>query len=62
MTVRVVIYPGEDGYVVAECPELPGCASQGRTPEGALVNIREAIEGWLEVEATGVDSGPSCRH
>ncbi len=51
VTVSVVIYPGEDGYLVAECPELPGCASQGRTREEALENIREAIEGWLEVEA-----------
>jgi predicted RNase H-like HicB family nuclease len=51
LTVRVVIYPGEDGYLVAECPELPGCASQGRTRADALANIREAIEGWLDVEA-----------
>ncbi|HEY4621738.1 MAG TPA: type II toxin-antitoxin system HicB family antitoxin [Gaiellaceae bacterium] len=51
MTVRVVLYPGENGYVVAECPELPGCASQGRTREDALENVREAIEGWLDVEA-----------
>jgi len=59
MTVRVVMYPGEDGFVVAECPELPGCASQGRTREDALQNIREAIEGWLDVEATtGVSRRP----
>ena len=51
VTVRVVIYPGEDGYLVAECPELPGCASQGQTREDALANVREAIEGWLDVEA-----------
>jgi predicted RNase H-like HicB family nuclease len=51
VTVRVVIYAGEDGYVVAECPELPGCASQGQTREDALANVREAIEGWLDVEA-----------
>ena len=51
VTVRVVTYPGEDGYVIAECPELPGCASQGRTREDVLENIREAIEGWLDVEA-----------
>jgi len=51
VTVRVVLYPGEDGYLVAECPELPGCASQGLTREDALMNIREAIEGWLDVEA-----------
>jgi predicted RNase H-like HicB family nuclease len=56
VTVRVVLYPGEDGYVVAECPELPGCASQGRDRDDAIANIREAIEGWLDVEAdSGVD-------
>jgi predicted RNase H-like HicB family nuclease len=56
VTVRVMIYPGEDGYIVAECPELPGCASQGRTRDDALANIREAIEGWLDVEATGSEA------
>jgi len=42
---QVVIYPGEDGYWVAECPSLPGCISQGTTKEEAIVNIREAIRG-----------------
>jgi predicted RNase H-like HicB family nuclease len=51
MTVHVLLYSGEDGYLVAECPELPGCATQGRTREDALTNIREAIGGWLDVEA-----------
>ncbi len=41
--MRVVLYPGENGYIVAECPELPGCASQGHTRNEALRNIREAI-------------------
>jgi predicted RNase H-like HicB family nuclease len=40
---QVVIYPGEDGYWVAECPSLPGCLSQGTTREEAVSNIREAI-------------------
>ena len=40
---QVVIYPGEDGYWVAECPSLPGCLSQGTTREEAISNIREAI-------------------
>ena len=43
MIRRVILYPGEDGYVVAEVPSLPGCVSQGRTREDALKNIREAI-------------------
>ena len=44
---QVFIYPGEDGYWVAECPSLPGCISQGRTKAEALTNIKEAIEGYL---------------
>ncbi len=45
---QVIMYPGEDGYWVVECPSLPGCSSQGKTQEEALVNIREAIELWIE--------------
>ncbi len=30
------------------CPELPGCASCGRTEEEALDNIKEAIALYLE--------------
>jgi predicted RNase H-like HicB family nuclease len=44
----VTLTPGEDGYIVAECPALPGCVSQGKTKAEALENIREAIEGILE--------------
>jgi predicted RNase H-like HicB family nuclease len=45
----VTLYPGEDGFIVAECPVIPGCISQGRTEEEALANIKEAIELCLEV-------------
>lgn len=45
---QVVIYKGEDGYWVAECPSLPGCVSQGKSKENALVNIKEAIEGYVK--------------
>lgn len=44
---QVVLYPGEDGYWVAECPSLPGCVSQGKTREDAISNIREAIKGYV---------------
>lgn len=37
------MYPGEDGYVVAEVPSLPGCVSQGKTRDEAVANVREAI-------------------
>ena len=45
---QVVIYPGEDGYWVGECPSLPGCVSQGRSKEEVIVNIREAIQAYVE--------------
>ena len=38
---------GEDGYIVASVPALPGCHSQGRTIEEARFNIREAMQGYL---------------
>ncbi|MFQ6112982.1 MAG: type II toxin-antitoxin system HicB family antitoxin [bacterium] len=44
---QVLIYAGEDGYWVAECPSLPGCISQGKTKDEAITNIREAIRGYI---------------
>ena len=44
---QVVIYHGEDGYWIAECPSLPGCVSQGKTREEAISNIKEAIHGYI---------------
>ena len=40
----VLLHPGDDGFVLAECPAIPGCFTQGRTREEALSNIREVIE------------------
>ena len=45
---QVIIYPGEDGYWVAECPSLHGCISQGKTKEEAVNNIKEAISGYVK--------------
>ena len=44
----VILTEGEDGYIVAEIPVLPGCISQGKTKEEALANIKEAAELCLE--------------
>jgi predicted RNase H-like HicB family nuclease len=49
MKRKVILYPGEDGYTVAEVPSLPGCISQGKTREEALANIQEAIVLHVEV-------------
>lgn len=52
---QTLIYRGEDGYWIAECPSLPGCLSQGRTRAEAIENIREAIELYIEaLEADGL--------
>jgi predicted RNase H-like HicB family nuclease len=47
----VVLSQGEDGFLVATCPIIPGCISQGKTREEALANIQEAIELCLECRA-----------
>jgi predicted RNase H-like HicB family nuclease len=44
---QAIIYSGEDGYFIAECPSLPGCISQGLTVEEAVANIKEAIQGYI---------------
>ena len=48
---KLILYPGEDGYWVAECPSLPGCISQGDTKETAVKNIREA---WRNQNAKSI--------
>jgi predicted RNase H-like HicB family nuclease len=48
MKLTAIIYPdSETGWLVAECPEI-GTASQGRTEEKALANLREATDLHLE--------------
>ena len=47
MKFRVRIRQDEDGMFISEVPELPGCISQGRTRNAALVNIKDAISGYL---------------
>ncbi|HEY6946567.1 MAG TPA: type II toxin-antitoxin system HicB family antitoxin [Candidatus Acidoferrum sp.] len=56
---QVILYPGESGYWVVECPSLPGCVSQGKTKEEALQNIREAIEGYILALKTDGRSVPA---
>jgi predicted RNase H-like HicB family nuclease len=48
---RVILHPDlEEGGYWIECPELPGCSSQGDSVEEALDMIKDAIKGHLEVE------------
>ena len=47
----VLLSRGEDGWIIATCPVIPGCTTQGRTRDEALKNAREAIELCLEGQA-----------
>jgi predicted RNase H-like HicB family nuclease len=58
VTIQVVLQPGEDGYIVASCPSLKSCWSQGRTRDEALQNIREAIELYLEPAPSELAAAP----
>lgn len=51
MKLLVTLERDESGMIVAECPAIPGCVSQGQTEPEALENIREAIAGCLETRA-----------
>ncbi|MCX5827531.1 MAG: type II toxin-antitoxin system HicB family antitoxin [Deltaproteobacteria bacterium] len=50
MKLKIVLEKGMDGYIVAHCPALKGCVTQGRTEEEALNNLKEAVELYLESE------------
>jgi predicted RNase H-like HicB family nuclease len=49
MKLLVTLERDETGMIIAECPSIPGCVSQGATEAEALENVREAIVGCLEV-------------
>lgn len=48
MKFRIVIEQDEANMFVAECPSLPGCISQGKTRSEAIINIKDAMKGYLE--------------
>lgn len=50
MKLKIVLEKGEDSYIVAHCPSLKGCWSQGKTEKEAIKNIKEAIELYLQAE------------
>jgi predicted RNase H-like HicB family nuclease len=65
LRVLIVYEPGEEGWVVASIPQVPGAHSQGRTREEARANVIDALRGILELRlgelpviAQGADSEP----
>jgi predicted RNase H-like HicB family nuclease len=49
MKIRAIVHPAEEGGYWAEVPALPGCVTEGETMEEVMANLKDAIEGWLEV-------------
>jgi predicted RNase H-like HicB family nuclease len=46
---EIIIYWSQDDQAfVAEVPELPGCAADGKTHQEALANVRVVIKEWIE--------------
>ncbi len=60
MIFHVTLEHAEDGWVVVECPALPGCVSQGKDEKEAVESIREAITAWLWAEDQNA-VGRECR-
>ena len=51
LSYPVVVQPLKDedgGGFIATVPDLPGCMSDGETPEEALLNVQDAIAAWIE--------------
>lgn len=48
-TYKLIFEPEEDGGYHAFCPSIPGCHTHGDTPEEAMRNLQDALEGCLTV-------------
>jgi len=48
MDYKVLLYKDENGTFIAECLDLPGCISDGKTKKAAVENIKEAIQAYCE--------------
>lgn len=44
----IIYWSEEDQAYIAEVPELPGCAADGRTYKHALANVEVIIHEWIE--------------
>lgn len=49
--LKAVVHSDPNGGYWAEVPALPGCVTEAETLDALLVNLREAVTGWLEADA-----------
>ena len=47
---NVLVEEGEDGYLVSEVVELPGCHTQAKTYDELMKRTKEAISLYLSVK------------
>ena len=50
----IMYWSEEDGCYITEVPELPGCMSDGKTPEDTIKNTQVIIKEWIE---TALENG-----
>lgn len=53
----MIVHKVAGGGFWAEVPALPGCATQAETMEELMANVREAVDGWLDVKADAPTDG-----
>ena len=49
LRLTIAFEQGEDGWIVASIPEVPGAHSQGRTRAEARENVIDALRGILDL-------------
>jgi predicted RNase H-like HicB family nuclease len=55
LDLTIVYEPGEEGWILASIPEVPGVLTQGRTREEARANVIDALRLMLSPEPGSVD-------
>lgn len=61
MKLRVIVHKAEKGGYWAECPALPGCATQGETEDELIENMQEAVLLWVETANEAVSEVSNSR-
>jgi len=60
LQMTIVFEQGEDGWIVASIPEVPGAPSQGKTREEARANVIDALRGILALRSGHAGVGPAA--
>lgn len=58
MKLKIILEPSDEGGFTVYVPSLPGCISEGNTREEAMINIKEAIELYLEPVEDDISVSP----